>query len=165
MNELEPKDRRHLDAAEGWLGLGNWSEASVELDSITPQMGTHPEVLRVRYAVYAAAKKWELAAEMGRALIEQVPASPFGFIHLAYALHELKRTREAWNVLLPVADKFPDEYTIRYNLACYAAQLGDLKAARAWLEKAIELAGTAQVKRMALEDRDLEPLRKEIRNM
>jgi len=38
-----------------------------------------------------------------------VPDSPFGFVHLAYALHELRGTKEAWNVLLPVVDKSPDE--------------------------------------------------------
>jgi hypothetical protein len=51
---------------------------------------------------------------------------------------------------------------IRYNLACYACQLGNLKEARHWLKRAIDLAGTKQVKLMALEDPDLEPLCKQI---
>jgi Flp pilus assembly protein TadD len=77
---------------------------------------------------------------------------------LAYALHEQKRTQEAWNVLLPVADKFPDDATIRYNLACYACQLGRLDQARAWLEKAFALGNARKMKLMALEDPDLRPL-------
>lgn len=48
--------------------------------------------------------------------------------------------------------KFPEEYLIRYNLACYARQLGNLKEAREWLKKASALAGTKQIKLMALED-------------
>jgi tetratricopeptide (TPR) repeat protein len=91
-----------------------------------------------------------------------VPDEPFGWIHLAYALNELKRTREAWNVLLSIADKFPDQDVIPYNLACYAAQLGRLKEAKQWLELAIEMADSKEVKQVALDDPDLEPLRKEI---
>jgi len=37
------------------------------------------------------------------------------------ALHELKRTQEAFDLLLPAADKFPAPWTIPYNLACYCA--------------------------------------------
>jgi hypothetical protein len=51
---------------------------------------------------------------------------------------------------------------MRNNLACYACQLGNLKQARDWLQKAIDLANTKEVKLMALSDPDLEPLWKEI---
>lgn len=165
MQKLSISDKRHLEAAEGWLGLGNYFEANEELERISAPMRTHPDVLMVRYNVYSAAKKWEMAAEIAQAICKLVPESPFGWIHLAYALHELKRTQKAWNVLLPVVDKFPDEYIIRYNLACYACQLGNLKDAWDWLEKAIDLADTKDVKLMALDDPDLEPLWAEISNI
>jgi hypothetical protein len=58
-----------------------------------------------------------------------------------YALHELKRTKEAHAVLLPIADSFLDEYMISYNLACYACQLENRKESLQWLGKAIDLAG------------------------
>jgi predicted Zn-dependent protease len=132
------------------------------LDEITPTLRGHPAVLEVRYHIYAAAKKWDYAAEIARAITELNPDSSFGWVQQAYALHELKKTQEAWNLLLPVVDKFPGEYIVCYNLACYAAQLGNLKAARSWLQKAIKLAGNNQIKLMALDDPDLEPLWKEI---
>jgi hypothetical protein len=75
-----------------------------------------------------------------------------------YSLHELKRTKEAHAVLLPIADKFPDEYMISYNLACYACQLGNRKESLQWLGKAIDLAGKKDIRLMALDDSDLEPL-------
>jgi predicted Zn-dependent protease len=159
---LELHDQRHLEAAQGWFELGNSIEATEELEQITPEMRGHPSVLEVRFHIYAAAKKWEYAAEIARAISEFAPDNPFGFIHQAYSLHELKRTQEARNVLLPVVDKFPEECIIRYNLACYACQLGNLAEARAWLKKASDLAGTKQIKRMALKDADLEPLWKEM---
>jgi predicted Zn-dependent protease len=158
MQALDLTDQRHLDAADGWLGLGNWREANEELEEITPLMRAHPSVLFVRYHVYAMAKKWEGAADIARALSELVPDDSFGFVQMAFALHELKRTKEAWNVLLPVVDKFSDDPIIRYNLACYACQLGDLKEAWTWLQAAIDLASKTDIRKMALDDPDLEPL-------
>jgi hypothetical protein len=35
MDSFEPHDRMHLNAAEGWLGLGNHVEANEELEKIT----------------------------------------------------------------------------------------------------------------------------------
>ena len=165
MRKIGLADTRYLEAAQGWLGLGDWTSAQAELESISAPFQTHPDVLRVRWQVYSAAGKWELAAEVARQLCLAAPESAFGFVHLAYALHEMKRTREAWDVLLPVVDKFSDEFIIRYNLACYACQLGNLTEAWGWLKQAVALGGKAQVKRMAHGDRDLEPLRHRISSM
>jgi hypothetical protein len=49
---LEPPDSLHLEAAEGWLELGNHLEANEELENITPQMRVHPDVLEM--AAFAA---------------------------------------------------------------------------------------------------------------
>jgi hypothetical protein len=46
----------------------------------------------------------------------------------------------------------------RHNLACYCCRLGNLKEAMQWLEKAIDLAGKKDIRMMALDDPDLEPL-------
>ena len=161
LKALEPPDSFHLAAAEGWLELGDWLEANEELERITPTLRAHPFVLEVRWRVYAMAKRWELATEVARALSELLPDNSWGFIHYAYSLHELKRTKEAWGVLIPIVDKFPD-HTIRYNLACYCCQLGQLKESLQWLEKAIDLAGKKDIRLMALDDPDLEPLWKQI---
>jgi predicted Zn-dependent protease len=165
LKALEPPDDFFLKSAEGWLELGDWLEANEELERITPAMRAHPNVLRMRWEIYAKAGKWEMAAEVGRGISVAWPDNPWGFIHYAFALHELKRTKEAWGVLIPIADKFPDEFRISYNLACYCCQLGELKDSMQWLEKAIELAGENDIRLMALEDDDLEPLWKDIRQI
>jgi tetratricopeptide (TPR) repeat protein len=77
---------------------------------------------------------------------------------LAFALHELKRTSEAYETLIPVVEKFPGDWLMRFNLACYSCQLGNLKEALMWLEKAMTLAGDQDVRQMALADKDLEPV-------
>jgi predicted Zn-dependent protease len=149
---------RHPEAAQARFELGNCIEATEELEQIAPEMRGHPSVLEVPFHIFVAANKWEYAAEIAKAISEFAPDNSFGFIHQAYSLHELKRTREAWNVLLPAVDKFPKECIIRYNLACYACQLGNLKAARHWLKMASDLGGTKQIKLMVPKDTDLEPL-------
>jgi tetratricopeptide (TPR) repeat protein len=162
---LEAPDIHHLNAAEGWLGLGNPVEAEQELTRLSPGVRAHPEVLRVRYHLYEKSKKWEHAAETAQLLCQILPETPFGWIHLAYALHELRRTREAYDVLIPVVDRFPEEYVMRYNLACYSCQMGNLEEARAWLKKAVSLAGSETIKEMALTDPDLQEVRGEIQRM
>lgn len=158
MKALEFQDMRQVEAAQGWIGLDDLVEANEELERITPEMRGHPSVLVIRYEIYSTAKKWEMAAEVAGVISRMLPDESFGWIHLAYSLHELKRTREAWNVLIPIADKFPKETTISYNLACYACQLGNLKDSMKWLERAVDLAGRKDVRTTALNDPDLEPL-------
>jgi tetratricopeptide (TPR) repeat protein len=158
MIEFSLSDKRHLEAAKGWLGLGSWEEAHKELENISPQFKPHPEVLAMQFDIYSKAGKWEYAAEIARSISFLLPDNPYGYFHCAFSLHELKRTKEAYDVLIAVVDKFPTEHFFRYNLACYCCRLGDLKEAYQWLEKAIDLAGKEDIRQMALDDPDLEGL-------
>jgi tetratricopeptide (TPR) repeat protein len=159
---LEPPDTHHLQAAQGWLELGNHIEAIEELENIAPQLRAHPEALKVRWEIYAAAKKWEAAIDIAAAIVQLDPDDLAGWIHWSYALHELKRTAEARDNLLRVVEKFPISATMRYNLACYECQLGRLERAKEWLEKAFALGDAKGMKLAALDDPDLQPLWKEI---
>lgn len=67
-------------------------------------------------------------------------------------------TKEAHHVLIAVVDKFPKEHLTLYNLACYSSQLGNLKEAFQWLQRAIDLANKRDIRQMALDHSDLEPL-------
>ena len=159
---LELHDQRCVEAAEGWLGLGNWREATLELDQITPSMRGHPAVLCVRWGILGASGKWEAAVETARIITEKQPEDAWGWIQWAYSLHELKRTKEAQDVLRRVVDQFPDETTIEYNLACYCCQLGELKESRQWLERAMAREGKKHIRELALVDPDLKPLWREL---
>ena len=88
MDELEPQDLMHLDAAEGWLGFGHVIEAEKELKQISPAMQRHPVVLEVRWNMWAKAECWDNCEKIAQELIELMPDSPFGWIHRSYALHE-----------------------------------------------------------------------------
>jgi tetratricopeptide (TPR) repeat protein len=157
MTELTSPDLIHLNAAEGWLGLGDWASANEELDQITPEMRAHPDVLEVRWQVYAAAKRWEQCVEIAEATIKLVPNSAQAWIHRSFALHELGRPGAAFDYLLPAAKLFPKEWLIPYNLACYCAQIGRLDECEGWFKKAMAMDEDS-VKRAALDDPDLKPL-------
>jgi hypothetical protein len=65
---LSASDRFHLEAAQGWLELGNWKKAHEELDRVTPLLRAHPDVLFVRRIVCLKAGNLELAAQIERAI-------------------------------------------------------------------------------------------------
>jgi tetratricopeptide (TPR) repeat protein len=158
MEALNHPNLLYLNAAQGWLELGNCIEAAAELERITPALREHPAVLEVRWQICVKSRCWADALSIAEILCRQTPESPFGWIHRSYCLHELKRTKEAWEALLPQADKFPKEWLICYNLSCYACQLGWLEEAKAWFMRAIELGDPLKINRLAAEDPDLKSL-------
>jgi predicted Zn-dependent protease len=164
VEQIEPPDTHHLLAAQGWLELGNLIEAEGELDEITPQLRDQPAVLSVRYEVYAKAKKWDVAAEIAGRLVKLKPDQLSGWIGQAYATRRKSGggIADAKRILTEAETKFPGEYLVRYNLACYECQLGNLKEAMKWLEQAIAAGGKKEIQTMALDDPDLEPLWREI---
>ena len=165
MKPLGHPDSFHLQAARGWLELGNPLEANEELEKISPALGVHPDVLEVRWQISAKAKQWEACVDLAEGLIALTPDNPFGWIHRSFALHELKRTQEAWDNLIRVTKKFPEEPIIPYNLSCYACQMARTDDARKWLQRALKIGEQKRIKQMALKDADLEPLWDEIREL
>ena len=159
MKSLNHTDRIHLNAAEGWLGLGDVVSASNELEEISPEFRAHPEVLLMRCEIYQTAKKWDAVIIIANTLVEQLPKLSDAWIQRSYALHELKRTKEAYDLLLPAAKLFPKMWVIRYNLACYACVMGKIKIAMERLKQAIDLAGKDEdIRLQALDDPDLEKI-------
>lgn len=158
MEELGFPDRHFVLAAEGWLELGNAAEAAQELTRVRRVARRHPDVLELNWRVLAQLGEWDLALGVAGAVVQVAPDRPSGWIHRSYTLHELKRTPEAWEALLPAAEQFPEEAIIAYNLACYACQLGDLDGAETWLSRAARLRGREEIKSMGLQDPDLRPL-------
>jgi hypothetical protein len=121
-------------------------------------------VLEVRWLVCAEEGHWEGGLQTARDLLHRDPDRASGWLHQAYALRRARGggLQQAWDALLPAADKFPDEPTIPYNLACYACQMQRLDEARVWLKRAAKIGGKDRIRAMALADPDLEPLRDEL---
>ncbi|MFO1498778.1 MAG: tetratricopeptide repeat protein [Verrucomicrobiota bacterium] len=158
MESLSHPDYLYLSAAQGWFELGNSTEAAAELDRLAPGLQEHPQVLELRWQIAVKAKEWLQALAVAEALCCLAPEAAFGWIHRSYCLHELKRTQEAWDMLLPIAERFPEEWLICYNLACYACQLGHVEDGKSWFNRAIKIGDPLEVNRLASEDPDLKPL-------
>lgn len=157
MNKLEPPDSHFVRAAEGWLELGNPVEAGVEVKLVAPEYFDHPAVLRVRWDILAAQKRWEEALSVSEKQIQSMPKDPDGYIRHANTLYFMGRTAEARDQVIPLLKQFPKHPSFLYNLACYECQLGNLEEARRWLDKALEQS--SHLRPLAMVDPDLEPLR------
>jgi Flp pilus assembly protein TadD len=162
VDDLDYPDLHHARAAQGWLELDQSSEADLELACISPAGRARPEVLDLRWRIEVARQDWVAATDTASRVVEIAPWLVSGWIHRSYSLHELHRTREAWDLLLPAADRFPTNSIVPYNLACYACQLGDLASARHWLRRTAELKGADELRRMIHDDPDLACLRDEV---
>ena len=155
---LEPPDTHYLSAAEGWLDLGDCREALAELEHISQLGRSHFEVMQVRWHVHNRMREWDACLYIGRDMIETNPELPQGWINHGNALFYLNRYKEAFDLLFPMLDKFPNDEAIPYNLACYKCQAGDLMEAKEWLERALAVGDSERVQTMASTDPDLKPL-------
>lgn len=167
MQPLDFPNQHYLSAAIGWLELGNLAECRRELERIDVSFREHPEVIETQWRLLAQQESWDQAVMIARDLVRHVPDRPSGWLQLAYSLRRssaggLDAARE---VLLSAHEKFPDEATIVFNLACYACRRKHLEESLRWLHKAIRLAGKKQIVAMALEDPDLETLWGEIHRL
>ncbi len=145
--------------------LGNVAEAEKELANLSPDLRAHPDVMQLQWQLFAQRKQWQACLDTASAIVKIAPMRPFGWIHRSFSLHELKRTQEAYDQLLPMTRRFARIATIHYNLACYSCQLGKLEEAWTWLQKAMKILQPGKLKSMALEDEDLQPLWPRIREL
>jgi Flp pilus assembly protein TadD len=155
----EQQHAYHLQAADAWLRLGNPAEALAALNELPPDARRLPDALEIEWTILARKKRWNECLQTAEALLAAAPKRASSWIDRSYTLHELGRTREALEALLQAVEMFPKHVTIHYNLACYTCQLGDHEAARRWLTRALVLGDAESVKRAALADLDLQPMR------
>ena len=88
-----------------------------------------------------------------------------GWLYQAYALRRVANggLQAAWEALLPVADRFPEEPIAPYNLSCYACQMDRMDEAKQWLRRAMSCGSKADIKKLAMADDDLKPLWDEVK--
>jgi hypothetical protein len=55
-HDLQLNDKRHLNAAQGWLELGSPGEAERELDQVSDAMQGHSDVILMRLRIWAKAE-------------------------------------------------------------------------------------------------------------
>jgi predicted Zn-dependent protease len=67
-------DQRRLEAARGWLALGDWQSANDELEEIAPLMRAHADVLLLRAEIYLKAGKPHMAQPVTQTLVRDCGA-------------------------------------------------------------------------------------------
>jgi predicted Zn-dependent protease len=150
----------HLNAAVGWIQLGDYDSANDELENIRAEWRAHPDVLELRWLIYSHHEQWDACLDIASAIVKMVPDRVSGWLDKAFSLRRASDggIEKPKPVLLEAAKLFPDDSMIQYNLACYCAQLGQLDAAKEHLGKSYELGDAKQIKLIALDDEDLKPL-------
>lgn len=164
MKPLEPPDRHHLMAAQGWLDLGNREEASLELERIAPELRFHPDVVKVRWRLYGRNENWHTVLRIARTICDLEPISDPVETPVSWPARRASLGSRKTPVLRsgggPIG--LPELFAIPYNLACYACQLGNVNEAWEWFKMALDMADASELRRIALNDPDLEPLWKRI---
>jgi predicted Zn-dependent protease len=130
---------RALLAAQGYLELGMAEEALAELSSI-PDIGNRdPDIVELHLHVLIQAKRWAEALSAAEELLRIRPLAIPAYIHGAFALHELRRTAEARDLLLKGPEELRKDPTFHYNIGCYEAVLGNREAALRSLNQSFAL--------------------------
>jgi tetratricopeptide (TPR) repeat protein len=153
---LESPGQKFFEAACGYAQLGMYLDANEELEKVDPYKRAAPEILALRVAIYRGLEKWELMAAISKRLVEFEPNDVQWTVSFAYAIRRANSIQAAKDILLKAEPKFPKQAVIKYNLACYFCQLGDLQSAKNYLKRAFEIDPNWRLQ--GLEDEDLKAL-------
>lgn len=148
---------RALLAAQGYLELGMADEALAELSSLRRVNSVDPDIIELRLHALMHVKRWPEALSCAEELLSIRPSAVPGYIHGAFALHELGRTAEARDLLLKGPEELRKDPTFHYNIGCYEAVLGNREEALQSLRLSFALDET--YRDFARRDPDLELVR------
>jgi tetratricopeptide (TPR) repeat protein len=156
-NQAHTEDtRRALRAADGYLYLGLATEALDELNSTPEPEREYPDVMLARNRVLLHLRRWREVEAIAARGIEQHPERDEFTVQRAFALHKLKKGEKAMDVILSAPEWIRRTGILHYNLACYEAQLGDMKTARQCINVAIQM--NEAMRKNAKSDPDLQEL-------
>lgn len=144
-DQLPISEQFRIEAAKGWVLLGDLRDAHEELNHISKQWKQHPEVLELRWYLFAEEPDWESALPIAQKIHKKHPERLFGWLALAHSIFKSTLDAEAaFQLLSPAAEIFEGPQ-VAYGLACYASLTGDFTAARDWLSRAIEKSDDDQL--------------------
>jgi len=148
---------RALLAAQGYLELGMVEEALSELASVPAGENADADLTELRLHILMHGKRWDEALVAAEELLRISPQAVPGYIHGAFALHELGRTAQARDLLLKGPPLLRQNPTFHYNIGCYEAVLGNRESALQSLRESFALDET--YRDFAQRDPDLEGIR------
>ena len=169
---MKPDDdwpgRHHVEAAEGWLALGDWQEAKAELDLLGPAGRDHPEALRARADVFEVAGRWNAQTVVLEKLTHLEPDEIDHWLRLNAAQLLAGQPREALARLETILERHPDHPGLLFKLAVTQAALGAIRSAGRTLTKLFTLEHHKYARTyvpLALQWNELAPLHDQLRDM
>ena len=160
-HQLEPKV--HWSRVTGYMQLGIIEEALIELAMLPndDQWGKKKRAMRLE--IFQQQKNWQEMAEVAHGLRMEFPEDVQWWIADAFATRRSQSIEQAREILLEGLVCHYEDATIRFNLACYACQLGSLGECMDFLKEAVKRDKRFKV--MAMEDEDLTDVRDALRQM
>jgi len=117
----------------------------------------------MRLEIFQQQKNWQEMAEVAHGLRMEFPEDVQWWIADAFATRRSQSIEQAREILLEGLVCHYEDATIRFNLACYACQLGSLGECMDFLKEAVKRDKRFKV--MAMEDEDLKDVRDALRQM
>lgn len=156
--DLTNNARQKFASINGWIDLKNYAEATEELNRLEPSLKSTIHFLKAWIRIYSGTKAWTNVEMMCSTLLSNFPGDSFGIRHVAEALHRQRKHVDAISKLgeLLSNEDRRETASIRYDLARYFCEAGQLKEARECLRGAIER--DPSIRKKALEDADLKNL-------
>jgi len=140
-------------AAAGYAELDMTRESMAELNAIDDALQDRPEVLQLRLHNLMRNKRWTKALRVSHKLCRIAPQCSTGFLHAGFCLHELGKTAEAKKILLQGPRALLLEPIYYYNMGCYDALLGNIRAAQVHLQTSFKM--DSSFRELAKKDPDL----------
>ena len=94
-----------LEAAVGWIQLGDYDSANDELEKIRAEWRAHPDVLELRWLIYSNDEQWDACLDIVSAIVKMAPDRAQGWLDKAFSLRRANDggVEKAKTVLLEAA--------------------------------------------------------------
>ena len=150
----------HWERASGYFALEMFDEAERELMALPKEEPWDKNARMLLLAIRQEQENWSFAQDIARGLRLEFPYEADWWVSDAYATRRCDSIESAREILLKGLTLHEDSSIIRYNLACYACVLENLRECMEFLKEAV--VEDEKYKLMALEDDDLKGVREDL---
>ena len=170
MREDSSKPLRHLlrpevhwSRAMGYVKMGMFKQARTELSGLPDELPWSKQKKSMLLEIFQEVKNWKEMQKIAYELRMEFPHESGWWVSDAYATRRSLSIEQARDILLEALVHNYDDALIRYNLACYACQLGSPGECLDFLKEAVKR--DERYKAMALADEDLKGVQAALREM
>jgi hypothetical protein len=128
-----------LQRSEGYCDLGMWREAQNELETLSPTVRSHPDVIWRELKILVGQKLWLRAARVGLSLCASWPERAAFFLETTFVLEQAGEISEGLSLLRSAPAHVWNHAEAWYSLACINARMAEVEASRMALGRCFEI--------------------------